>query len=490
MLRIILKIMTCYLLSGIIMADSGMNVVLIISDTLRKDYLGFYGNATIHTPNIDAFAKKCVVFENHYAASFPTVPTRADLFTGKWTFTKIGWNPMPEDETVLPEILQSEGFSTAAIVDTPFYIREGFHYDRGFDLLVENYGQRRPVKGTSLIQRKVRQRDFALHHRIYEEDYFAPTTLRIAEHWLEQYYTNAQPFFLLVDTWDPHEPWDPPAWYVKLYKPNYAGEIVSPTYNYIEGTNVKKSDIETALACYCGEITMVDEAVGRFLRKMENMKLMDNTIVIFTSDHGFYFGEHGIFGKSITGMPKSKIEGQNAPRDTWLRSPLYEEIIRIPLMIYHPRVEPKRVKSLTSAIDIMPTILDLINVKKPSVVQGISFTKLITGINDTEHREFVVSSPPLKNPGDSIKMVDSHLRQVMDFLPITITTKKWSLIYSSGEEQAELYDLENDPKQERNVINEHPEIAVKLHRYLLSVLESSKVEPRLTSPRETIKLHI
>ncbi len=490
MLQAILKITTYYAISWIAMTEPRMNVILIISDTLRKDYLGCYGNTTIHTPNIDAFAKRCVVFENHYAASFPTVPTRADLFTGKWTFTKIGWNPMPEDETVLPEILQSEGFSTAAIVDTPFYIREGFHYDRGFDLLVENYGQRRPVKGTSLIQRKVRQRDFATHHRTYEENYFAPATFRMAEHWLEQYYANAQPFFLLVDTWDPHEPWDPPEWYAKLYKPNYAGEIVSPTYSYIEGTNVKKSDIDTALACYCGEITMVDEAVGRFLRKMENMKLMDNTIIIFTSDHGFYFGEHGIFGKSITGVPKSKIKGQDAPRDTWLRSPLYEETIRIPLAIYHPGVEPKRVNSLTSAIDIMPTILDLTNVKAPSAVQGIPFTKLITERSEIKHRKFVVSSPPLKNPGDSIKMVDSHLRQVIDFLPITVTTEKWSLIYSSEEEQAELYDLESDPKQERNVVKEYPEIAVKLHGYLMSVLESSNAEPRLIGPRKTIKRNI
>ena len=242
-----------------------MNVIWVISDTFRRDHLGCYGNRAIQTPSLDAFAGRSVRFDRHYIASFPTMPTRADYLTGRWTGSFMDWEPIPENQVTLPGILAQKGFSTTAIVDTPFYLRNGMNYDRGFSTFFETPGQ-------NMIQPE------GPEVRHYQED-----------------------FFLLVDTWDPSEPWDAPDFYTELSWPNYDGEIIQPAYDRWQNRpdlNLTEEKVKKAHACYCGEITMVDTWFGYFLRRLENMGLMENTAIIFTSDHGFYFGEHGgLFGK-------------------------------------------------------------------------------------------------------------------------------------------------------------------------------------------------
>jgi len=461
------------------------NLIIIVADTLRQDHLGCYGNDWIKTPNLDKFSKKSIVFDNCYLSSFPTMPNRADLYTGKLSFTHLGWGPMPRDEKIIPQLLKDAGYTTMAVVDTPFYIRSGYNYDRGFRDFVEVHGNIATPDPLNL------EREHAVYGWRYREDRFTARTFMEARHLLERHYKDKDPFFLLVDTWDPHEPWDPPNWYTELYRPDYDGQIITPTYSRIEEDNYPKENVEIAHACYCGEITMVDEEIGIFLRQLENMKLMENTIVVFFSDHGYYFGEHGIFGKGIMDV-MLKYDDDIVRKATssietcrWYRSPLYEEIVRIPLMVYHPDEEPKRIKALTSFIDLMPTVLDMLEVEKPDTVQGKSMIQAIQE-QPFEGRDFVVSSLPLYNPGDSTRVVDAFERNVAEYSPSTITTLNWSLLYSVEKEKAELYDLKNDPKQKENIIDEHPNVARELHGNFLSVLESSKVDERLLGPRKKI----
>ncbi|MER3486715.1 MAG: hypothetical protein C4345_12820 [Chloroflexota bacterium] len=113
------------------------NVVMIVSDTLRRDYLGCYGGTAARTPNVDALAGRSAVFERYYAGAFPTMPTRADYFLGKWTFTFMTWEPLPRNQTTLSQILTQAGIRTLAVVDTPFYVANGYGYDRGFQHFIE-----------------------------------------------------------------------------------------------------------------------------------------------------------------------------------------------------------------------------------------------------------------------------------------------------------------------------------------------------------------
>ncbi|HDM88549.1 MAG TPA: hypothetical protein ENG65_00970, partial [Candidatus Bathyarchaeota archaeon] len=121
--------------------NEGMNILLLVSDTFRRDHLGCYGNREIKTPRLDWLASRSIVFNRCYTCSFPTVPCRADLFTGRWTFTYHGWQPLPLEEKVLAQILSENGYNTMGVADTPFLVKDGFHYDRGFKDFIWVRGQ-------------------------------------------------------------------------------------------------------------------------------------------------------------------------------------------------------------------------------------------------------------------------------------------------------------------------------------------------------------
>jgi len=441
-----------------------MNIIVIVSDTMRKDHLGCYGNPTVRTPNLDRFAQECVQFDNCYATSFPTMPMRADLFTGRFTFTYLGWRPLPREETILAELLQKANYTTLAVVDTPFFVRNGYGYDRGF----KDYSW---IPGQGFATWDA-DRGRINSERRYEEDYCAPRTLGAAEKYLEYYYKKK--FFLYVDTWDPHEPWDPPSWYVEPYYPGYDGRVVDPCYWKWRERGLKEEDIKVAHACYCGEITMVDRWVGRLLDRIKSIGLWENTAIVFTSDHGFYFGEHGYFGKA------RRKEGY------WHQSPLYQEITRVPLLIHVPGIKPRRVKALVSLVDIMPTLLELAEVEIPETVQGKSLLPLLKGKKDA-FRDFAVTSFRLSDPGEPSKVVDDWLRVVKDPHFSTITTPKWTLLYSTEAYPAQLYDIENDPKESHNVIDKNWKIAEDLHQKFIELLEEVGTDEHYLASRRRLR---
>jgi arylsulfatase A-like enzyme len=432
-----------------------MNIVLIISDTFRRDRAGCYGNAMVRTPHLDRLAEKSVILDRAYCTSFPTVPMRADVVTGKFTFNYLGWAPLQANEVVLPQVLANAGYRTMGIADTPFLVRRGFGYDRGFHDFRWVRGQGGDRADTN-------------YERRYEEDYCAPMTLAHAERWIERHYKEN--FFLYVDTWDPHEPWDPPAHYVELYKPDWDGEIVRPPYWYWEDAGLTQEQVDTANACYNGEVTMVDRAVGRLVDRIESMGLMDKTAIFFTADHGFCLGEHGIVGKTV--MKRGVFRG----------SPLYEEIAGIPFLAHVPGVEPRRTNAIIAVPDFMPTFLELAGVEIPETVQGKSFLPVIRGETDT-HRDFTVTTPQLQNPGEVTRAVDDTARKVELHLTATLTTDEWTMLYAWEGAKAELYNRESDPKQEKNVIEENPSVAQDLHRRYYELLKEIGTEERLLTPR-------
>jgi len=249
---------------------------------------------------------------------------------------------------------------------------------------------------------------------------------------------------------------------------------------------MSEDDVHKAHACYCGEITMVDTWIGHFLRLVENMGLMDNTAIIFTSDHGFYFGEHGgLFGKQMS-LKSKKIPFKFRSIHKWIRSPLWEELISCPLIIRMPNTNPGVQEGLSSAIDLMPTVLDLMSVEIPPIVEGHSLVPMIKDTN-LKGREFVVSTQPLSNAGTIIKSVDG-LKRESTGSDTTITTDEWSLLYSIEPGQSWLYHLPSDPKQQKNVINEHTTVAQDLHQKLVEFLKEAKLAHELLEPRLELRL--
>ncbi len=458
------------------------NFLIIVSDTLRRDHLGAYGNRSIRTPRLDAFARQAVVVEGHLVSSFPTMPARADILTGTFSYAFMGWEPLPRHLPTLPGLLSEAGYLTMGIVDTPFFVRNGFGYDRGFDDFVWVRGQGDDTRPHERADARATWR--------YESDRMVARTVTEAERWLERHYR--EPFFLYIDTWDPHEPWDAPEYYTALYEPGYDGRQIYPCYGRWREKGLAEEDLRVAHSAYCGEVTMVDLWVGRLLEKLDVLGLSESTWVFFLSDHGFYFGEHGYFGKAewVHDAHAELAEGSVVPEwlpESWLLtvgwSPLYREITDVPLIVRGPGLAPGRRRALTSAPDIAPTVLEIAGIPAPATMRGESFLAMLAGERE-EHRPFVVSSWPLYfAEGEITLAVDSRPRRILSYMPVTVTTQDRALILGGPEDEPELYDLRDDPPQERNVWSLRAAEGAELARRAISFLREKGTPEAFLEPR-------
>ena len=432
-----------------------MNIIQIVSDTFRRDHLGCYGNDWIHTENLDRFAGQSMVFDRAYNASFPTIPNRHDLFTGRYTFVYSMWSPLTGDEVIISQLLRQAGYTTMLIVDTPHMIRDAHYFDRGFDGWWWIRGQehdrymtnptkdsteRREAFGTQYLQNVSSRRS--------EEDYFVAQTMTSAAKWLELNYDQHEKFFLHVDAFDPHEPWDPPKWYADMYDPGWKGGDVAGGA-YVEGvdrpvtSDLTEDELNHLRALYAGEVTLVDRWVGMLLQKIGDLGLFENTAVIFTTDHGTYLGEHGYVGK---------------------RDRLYEEVAHIPLIVRMPDSEGNlrgRCEAIVQSPDLMATILHLAGAQSPHTVQGRSILPFLQG-EETQESEIAVSSPSL-------------IRRILPSW-ITVTSKEWAFlaarIDAPAKVESELYDLSEDPDETHNLYNEETDVAERLRSKMIEFLRS------------------
>jgi arylsulfatase A-like enzyme len=458
------------------------NVLFIVCDTFRRDHVGAYGNATIRTPSIDRLAAEAVVFDHHVISSFPTMPARADFLTGRFAYTFMGWEPLPAGIETLAGILSSAGYLTMGVADTPFLVRNGYGYDRGFDDFIWVRGQGDDTRP--------HERSDARLTWISEADRLVARTMTEAERWLERHYR--EPFFLYVDTWDPHEPWDAPDYYTSLYKPDYDGRHIYPAYGKWRDHGLTEEDMETVRATYCGEVTMVDRWLGRLLEKLDVLGIRQRTYVVFTSDHGFYFGEHDLFGKAEWFHDPDAVLAPDADVPEWLPeswlltigwSPLYQELTRVPLIVRGPALEPGRRRALTTAPDLAPTILDLVGVDPDARMDGSSFRDVLAGGRE-DHRPFVVSSWPLYfAEGEMTSAVDSRPRRIASYMPLTVTTRTRSLVLGGAAEEPELYDLEADPGERQSVWSRHAEEGAELAAQAVTFLAERGTPERYLEPR-------
>ena len=484
-----------------------MNILLIISDTMRRDHLGCYGNPWIRTPNTDRLAQSAFVFDNAYTGNFPTVPNRCDVMTGQFTFIDFDWSPLPPGKKNMAEVLGPAGFTTFFCVDTPHIMQHGYNFARGFDAFEWIRGQENdhyrcspddppmpcdPTKlrdGTGTMTQYLQ--NVALRRK--EEDYFPAQTFRTAGDWIEERTAPAprggaaRPWFVYTDTFDPHEPFDPPQHYADLYDPGYVGEEVKYP-RYAKSDFLSPAELEHVRALYAGEVTLVDTWVGHLLGRVEALGLWDETLIIFTTDHGFLHGEHGIMGKALI------HEGGFS----WCQ--LYEEIAHIPLVIKMPgQTRGRRVKGYAQPCDLLPTMLDAAKLEPASHMHGSSLLPLMEGTK-RQNRKLAVTTPSLAHDPNAGR-------------PTTITMGDWSLIYfgnpdaeadrgttaavdsvdrlltafASGRIPApELYNLKDDPGQTTNLIAERPDIARRLHRGHVEFLEDLGLEDKYLQHRRAL----
>jgi len=427
-----------------------MNLIVIIADTTRADHLGCYGSDRVKTPNLDQLAAEGVLFNNCYADGLPTIPMRRVLMTGKTILpVKEGpaWRPLFDEDVTMAQVLSKKGFTTGFIADTYHYFKPNMNFHRGFKSWKWIRGQETdryesgprskfdPKKHmpehlwNQGYDNQMRQYLMNTQDRRSEEDYFCAQSFRAGMDWLE-YNKGDKPFMLLIDTFDPHEPWDAPERFQRMYYDSY------PCKRFLFGYGVKNKDIRpedlpAIRGLYAAEVTFVDHWVGKFLDKVRDMGLMDDTIVVFSTDHGTHLGEEGRVQKTA-----------------WLLNGCVEWT---PLIVRHPdpQFAGKRIDALVSHADYMPTFLAMLGVEGPKEMTGSNFWPLVTGEADSIHDRV------FSGYGSFFAAVHDH---------------EWHYFqHVKGQDKGKgpaLYDLKNDPKMTRNVIEKYPNVAAEMKRHL------------------------
>jgi arylsulfatase A-like enzyme len=444
-------------------SEGRLNVIHIGVDTWGTDWLGCYGAQQIRTPHVDALVSKSAQFLEMYPEVLPTIPCRRSVYTGRRIFpsdmvlqrddqVKIrGWHQLYSEDATISETLQQAGYTTGIISDIYHQFKPDKNFHRGFDswrwirgqesdrletgprdaIRLEDYQHRsqRRQSGAAARTRIDGVLQYLLNRREWktEDDWLPAQVFREAARWVENNARGNQPFYLHIESFSPHEFWDPPEDYYRMYmKSNYSGpRLIQPPPTTAALTPV---EVEHVRALYGGLATFVDACIGKFLRRVESLGLMKNTIITFVADHGTMMGERGQFHKG--------------------EQRLRTQVTHVPLAIYHPQRqwEGRRIGGFVQHTDLMPTLLDLLGVKRPARATGESLAPLIEARRDSAREQTVTGW-------------GEHG---------SVRTKEWNYIgrWSPGAAFEELYNVRRDPLELEDVAAQNPAVVKEFHQKL------------------------
>ncbi|MBN2583440.1 MAG: sulfatase-like hydrolase/transferase [Planctomycetes bacterium] len=451
------------------------NILWIVTDQQRWDTLGCYGNPFVLTPNLDRLAGSGVRFDHAYCQNPVCTPSRAALMTGRYPRTtrcRQNGQMIPAGEVLVTRLLARHGYKCGLVGKLhlapvhPNYFPEGEHRVKdGFEEwrwsagpghgMADGYThwlhlrdleyKRTPFAGSKYVQTSMPVE----HH---QTTWCAERTMRfITEHAI-----GDSPWLCFCGIFDPHHPFDPPEEYLRRYVdrlkdlplPSYTpGELDDkPLFQQLDHRaaynvpglypfdQMSDDDHRLVRAAYWAMVGLIDFQVGRILQTLRETGQLDNTLVVFTSDHGELLGDHGIYCKG--------------PH-------FYEPSIRVPLVVSCPRrmAGNRASPALVELVDLAPTLLEAAGLQRHPGMQGRSLWPMLTGGAPLEsHRDDIYSE--FYNSGHSHTDPQAHATMVR-----TATHK---LVVQHGQEVGELYDLQNDPGETRNLWNDPAAAAVKI----------------------------
>ena len=436
------------------MEDFKVNVITVIIDSLRADHVGLNGIKDIKTPHLDEFGQECVRFTKAYPESLATIPVRKALWNGKrdfpfwdwkpWRQAPVpGWNPMPEKPDCMSEILKDDGWKTALLTDTYHVFKPDMNFHRGFKeyrwIRGQEHDYYRSGKVTDIDYQKYATPRMSYtpfyqevfnnylknnQDRHHEEQWSVAKLFKYAACWLEENYRDEDPFFLVVDSFCPHEPFDPPRYYSDMYNPGYKGiEVILPHYSEAMDY-MDERELEHVRALYAGQCTLTDRWFGYFMETVKNLNLFDNTIITVMTDHGHLLGERGFIGKPSSGV--------------------YPEVLDLVYWIRNPGQKPQVIDSLVYNHDLFPTLFYLLGKEIPEWAEGENLWELVEGKKE-KHRDYLTSI--LKNWG-------------------VVFDGEYALIITTKGEGARLYHVANDPHWTENITDQKPEEVRRLFELL------------------------
>jgi arylsulfatase A-like enzyme len=410
----------------------GRNLLFVLFDTLRADRTEPYGSEDVATPAMTRLAARGTTFLNAFSNASWTAPSVASLFTSTYpTLHGVRGTGMihgleevaalPPGLPSLPLVASDAGYVTVAVLNNPA-ISPAFGFGRGFDEAHEFWRQRAETR--SAVPTPEGQADLVW-------DRFVEPVLSAR---------GERPFFAYVHEIDPHSPYNPPPPYDTRYG-SYEGVDPAPLRALSLPARYKKDpgvlsqrDIAFLRAQYAGEVTFMDAYLGRLLDRLEREGLRESTLVVFVSDHGESLTEHLRLGHGDT---------------------LYDEVLRVPLIFSLPGLLPEglRVTAPVQLVDVAPTILDLLGLEIPPLMQGESLAPLFAGAGGSSHRPTFAEAT-----FEGVFSLDAV--RVGRFKLIRRFDKK------GGDPELQLFDLAADPHERENLVQRSPVVAATLRQIL------------------------
>jgi arylsulfatase A-like enzyme len=416
-----------------------MNLILISLDTTRADHLGCYGWHRNTSPHLDRLAERGTLFQHCFSPSIPTHPAHTSMLTGRdvmahQVVAQGGKAELSPQIPTLAELLRARGYFTGAADNLERWFSRGFDLYDGYRWSHDMSGAWR--KGEAVLD----------------------TSLRV----LNQAAAQGKPFFLFFHFWDPHTPYLPPPPFDRLF---YRGDETEtahtsmepvlnfpPFMHYFRQWMGQARDIEFPKAQYDAEIAYMDCCLQHLFQRLKELDLTPRTLLVVTADHGEDLGEHRI----------------------WFdHHGLYDTNLHVPLVFSMPGTIPagKRLPGIVRLADIVPTVLELLEVKCEAPFDGRSFAPMLSG------------SMPEGTTGTLYLTECTWMRKR------GLRTPEWKLIVARepdiyGFPEVELYDLQHDPGETANLARERPEVAERLKADLLAWAERRQRETGLPDPIE------
>ncbi|MFP4029548.1 MAG: sulfatase [Candidatus Brocadiia bacterium] len=442
-----------------------MNVVAIIIDTLRRDYLGAYGNDWIETPNIDNLAKESMVYDFSFVHSYPTIPHRTDVITGQYGEPFHPWMPLRHDRKTFVEELGKTGWCTQLIHDTPHLVNGGHNFDWPFHAWT-------PVRGAEVDRpwiddsrewlsnwkqdplfdfadidvmenRTVLTYSRANRGREKHEDWNCARLFLTASQWLKDN-SSRDNFFLWVDCFDPHEPWDAPPEFMQKHdqREGYDGTIDPRSFVLRNHEDLPEEARDHVAAQYAAKVSWVDHWVGQFLDTLDETGLSENTAVLFTADHGTNVGERGRFGKGY---------------------PVREQEARTPFMIRKPTGPTGQSSIIVQPQDIYATVMGMLDQPVPDALDSHNVLALEEAGSGGPRDVAIAGNRADGWDGDAEKIL------------FTVFDRNWYLEVAAKPQFCRLTALGSLEE----VSDQHPDLVEEMHRKAIDELEAHGAHPQI-----------
>jgi arylsulfatase A-like enzyme len=369
-------------------APKGPNVLLISIDSLRADHLSCYGYARATTPAIDRLASEGMLFEQHISSSSWTLPGHASLFTSLPDSIHGAFESnrrIPDALHTITERFHDAGYKTQGFFSGP-YMHPAFGFGQGFDSYVDCASYAAEIDGRPagewVDDRKVETES--------HKDITNPTVYAAWQKWLAA--RGEGPFFTFVHMWDVHFDYLPPAPFDKQFDPDYQGTVTGENFFVDPKINagMPERDKQHIVALYDGEIAWTDSFVARMRADLERAGLLENTIIVITSDHGEELFDHGGKGHRLT---------------------LFDEVVHIPLVVRYPAGLPRnsRIAAQTASVDVGPTLLELAGLPAATDIFGTSLVHFARDPKSVHPRRAVSELASVGRNVRAVRTLDSKV---------------------------------------------------------------------------------